>query len=299
MYTSKEFMIDELIRLLRASVSQDVYYSHSQEEKLKKRLLINLSKPTHIEKKTNRHPNISKVCTVILLISVAICGVFAYNFSAEILVPTTFDLPNVQLPYNLTMIEKDVKTGEVINSIEFKKYVEFDVRLITTGLVVNNPIMVEAYLIFDDVPESAWKTFPDVMILVFPNSFNNDQSEDAEASGGAIKMKKMEHEHVYGGFDTLRYPLEGTYGYLLLETVPATHVEVSDVRNGIQEMHVLAGNLMDKVQKETAFQIKSDNPTNTNKLTISLTLVIIGIGILQLRESFVTGVTWLFYRDSD
>lgn len=252
--------------------------------------------PTTIDlKRLKAHTTISILCTIGLLTMVAISGVFAYQILQDIQKTRVFDLTDLSKKYVLDRIE--IFENGTTEKVSFDKRMIIDVKLTAKDLTVNTPIRVDADIIFNDVPDDAWKKFPEVLILAFPGSNNMEISvKPSEIQGGAIKMKKMEHVHIYRGIDQLVYSMEGKYGYVILTPEIA---ELSSLKetSGVVTLNLLTFDLDELVEPKSTFHIFATSPIIGNEISLvglSISLIVLGIGIIQLRPQFISGVCWLY-----
>ena len=248
--------------------------------------------------KKKDHPKISIIGGIIILSIVGILAIHAYLLFVELNEKQVFNLPKLAKPYNITEIVTTTENGETREfRTSIEKFFEIDMILITTSLSVNNPIHVKANFVFPEVTNEQWDSFDEFIILVFPKAYDDPESQNFEASGGMIKMKKSPNVHNYYGNTDIMYPLEGDYGYTLVLPKDADKIEHKKLEGDIGEISVKFLGLDKKVQKETLFHVYASPPganLDINQIGQALTYVIISIGAVQLRIELIKGLIWLY-----
>lgn len=215
------------------------------------------------------------------------------DYMHEIDRPNVIQLDTLSKPYHLTSTETFIDGTKISNT--FKKRMLIEVSFTTDQLSANKPIPVLADYIFDEnIPESAWEDLPDVMILAFPHSYNYDDSSSAEAVGGILKMKKMQYTHIYRGIDELVFPIEGNYGYVILNPEIAPDFYIENSGNGISTIHITGVNLDDYIEPKSEFYVSAASSSNQfqqlTEIGIYLSLILIGSAFFKTWKLLVKGI---------
>lgn len=295
---------EEFLKLLKSRLRPDFYYSSSQEEKMKKNSSTEKNdkdlKSVRISTK-REHPKIALLVTsglVAFVTFLIVAGILSYL--GELTTKEFFIFPiSASKEYTLTKYEfvgDNPPTTE-----QYKQKMIIQVKLLTSSLSVQNPIKVEADFIFENVPNEAWESFPDVHILVFPDALNYPVEilSDGFPNSAAIKMNKMDHVKIYRGYGEIVYPLPSDGGFLILTPEDVTKVSKTNIGEDIVELSMLMGDLSQKVEPVSRFHVEKQDLTERAEQTdiiLFLTFTIVGIGVIQIREQIIDGFIWFYKR---
>lgn len=173
------------------------------------------------------------------------------------------------------------------------------VHLHTKSLSALSPISVDAKVyesVTQKISPELWKALPDNLFLVFPYALvlPLQQNPYGDYLGEQILFTKNKNStlHEYDANGTMEYQFEGRYGYLI---VPESTEKNNLVSSGID---IYNSTEMDrKIPDYEKFPIGSTDRTTslmTNSITLTLTLMLIGFGVFELRNAIRDGIIWLY-----
>lgn len=227
--------------------------------------------------------------SVLILSSVIVIGIMAYKAYAG-------DFNEL---YSFT---PPAFTGGFISqqNPEYPKDMNMIVFLNTTSLSAQNPITVSAKMYpsvdFSKFNPDPWPHLPEYQYLVFPYALKYPLKASAEGDyySAIIEMKKSDDPRQYYGTGEIVYQFDNKYGFIFIGPKEMQEHVKSD-----GAVHFTASELDGRVNDMTRFTVGSTELTTslkTNNIFLSLTLVLLAVGIVEVRRNIVAAVSWIGRR---
>jgi hypothetical protein len=179
--------------------------------------------------------------------------------------------------------------------------VNVNVFLTTTSLSAQNPISVDVRIYPNERYDHAahpWRSQVESEYIIFPLALKYPLSTlaDGDYESGFIKLERYDSPDMeYRGRGEIIYQFQGNYSFTF---IPTADVEERSLPNGLTSFYL--DELAEKYKgKEVYFIVGSEEQTSdlkNNAIILSLTLVIIGIAVIEIREIITDGFAWIYRR---
>lgn len=243
---------------------------------------------------TWQYPTLANITTVILIgIVFGVVGWNVWSAYEESIKEFNFPALEILKPITITAYQPYADgTSDLIYNQTKPNYI--NITFTTTSLSALNPITISATMEIRDITDEQWDGIQTVYIISYPDAFiYNDTGNFYENS--AILLEKVPNSHKYAGEQTIVFPFAGKYGLAIVNLDDASDKKIT--KDGKYTTAVAAfTNLHEKIIKKSEIVIEPSISATIVKLTIlaqALVWILIGIGILQLRNHVIHGVMWI------
>jgi hypothetical protein len=250
------------------------------------------------------HPkiaNITTACIVFLIVSFGVIGVM-YGYG-EFNTPVEFYPPNMQDTYSLTMYNYTTINGTTsIEKTNFPQKMIMSVILKTSTLSAQNPITVTAQLkSFENIPDDAWKEFPNTLVFIFPEALNDpiEFTESGIPNSAFVKVYKYDDKRVYQGSGVIKYQFESKGGFFVIDPYKMDGKKTRNDDGTITLDLTLVGDLQDKIEPPSRFPVEPVSVTQNlhiNNIGQAISFILADIGLIQSRKPLIRGISWLYEK---
>lgn len=240
------------------------------------------------------HSRLRKFITLGIIILVGIIGWQAWRaYDREFDTVYTYEPP--------FLIQNGTFTDQHNNSVTVP--MKYFVRLNTTSLSAQNEINVDTKLFpdqnFVNYALEHSQILPSHIFLIFPDAlkFPPDAGPEGRYTDGFIILNKTDDNtpnlHYYGS-GKIYYQFEGENGYVLYDSSEGVKF------GGKEEQKVTflnATELKEHVNKDIKYSVGSSDLTatlKTNDIFLSLTLVLVGFGVIESKDALTRGIIWFY-----
>lgn len=250
-----------------------------------------------IKKEQKENSKLRTLSNLIVVILVALITYGAINAYEGNLNPQyNYTPPN--LTDNSILEQFKIENNTIkLDSIQFLQGMTLQAIFKSTSLSAQNPITVTANfsLANGTINPTVWKTYPSHFYLMFPTSLSEPSQllDNGGYATGIIVLNKYDHPQTYhtptDEIQQIKFQFEGDHGFAILDDNDLSNHSV----NGIpvftdKDMAKLVSNFT-KIHVNS-----SDTTTNlrTNSITLCLTFVLIGLGVVGTKKHIQTILIW-------